>query len=45
MSDKSEKERLRRRNSRNRAVFLALLAFVLLIYAITMVKIKLGYGA
>ncbi len=36
--------RKRRRKARNWAVFLALLAFVALIYAVTIVKIKLGYG-
>jgi hypothetical protein len=37
-------ERLKRKSRRNWAVFLALFAFVALIYAITIVKIKLGYG-
>jgi hypothetical protein len=34
----------RRRNIRNIAVFAALLGFVVLVYAITIVKIKLGYA-
>jgi hypothetical protein len=34
----------RRRKRRNWAVFLALMGFVVLVYAITIVKIKLGYG-
>ncbi len=37
-------ERKRRQRGRNLAVFLALLAFVVLIYAITITKIRLGYG-
>jgi hypothetical protein len=37
------KERLRRQRARNLAVFLALAAFVVLLYAVTIVKIKLGY--
>ena len=44
MTDPLDKERDKRRNRRNIAVFLALGAFVVLVYAITMVKIKLGYG-
>jgi len=39
-----DNERKRRQQQRNWAVFGALLAFVILVYAITMVKIKLGYG-
>ncbi len=38
------KERKRRQNSRNLALFLSLLAFVVLVYAITIIKMKLGYG-
>ena len=38
-------ERIRRRNRRNLAVMLALLGFVVLVYAVTIVKIRLGYGA
>ena len=34
----------RRQSQRNWAVFAALAGFVVLIYAITIVKIKLGYG-
>jgi hypothetical protein len=36
-------ERKRRQRARNRAVFFALLGFAVLVYAITIVKIKLGY--
>jgi hypothetical protein len=43
--DAIDDERTRRRRSRNWAVFLSLLAFVLLMYAVTIIKIKLGYGA
>jgi hypothetical protein len=39
-----EAERARREKGRNRAVFFALLAFVALVYAVTVVKIKLGIG-
>ena len=39
-----DKEREKRRQRRNWAVFGSLAAFVLLVYAITIVKIKLGYG-
>ena len=39
-----DNERKRRQRGRNRAVFFALLAFVVLVYAITIVKIKLGHG-
>ena len=34
----------KRRKARNWAVFLALAVFVALVYAITIVKIKAGYG-
>ena len=47
MNDNSpdvNKERQRRQRGRNIVVFVVLAAFVLLIYAITMVKIGLGYG-
>ena len=37
-------ERMRRKRGRNYAVFLILLAFVVLVYAVTITKIKLGYG-
>ncbi len=37
-------ERNRRRRGRNLALFFALLAFVALVYAITIVKIGAGYG-
>jgi hypothetical protein len=43
-ADGLEDERRRRRSARNRAVFFTLLGFALLIYAVTIVKIKLGYG-
>jgi hypothetical protein len=33
-----------RRRQRNWAVFIALLVFVLLVYAVTIVKIKMGGG-
>jgi hypothetical protein len=38
-------ERLRRRQGRNWAVFLALLGFVMLVYIVTITKIKMGYGS
>jgi hypothetical protein len=34
----------KRRNARNWAIFLTLAVFVVLVYAITIVKIKAGYG-
>jgi hypothetical protein len=37
-------ERQRRKRGRNLAVFLVLLGFVVLVYAVTITKIKLGYG-
>lgn len=37
-------QRLQRRRQRNWALFAILAGFVLLIYAVTIVKIKLGYG-
>jgi hypothetical protein len=37
-------EQARRRKRRNWAVFIALMFFVVLVYAVTVVKIKLGYG-
>jgi hypothetical protein len=40
----TEDKRNKRRARRNWAVFLALAAFVVLVYAITIVKIKAGYG-
>jgi hypothetical protein len=39
-----EAERIKRRRGRNIAVFTALFCFVILVYGITIVKIKLGYG-
>ena len=39
-----DQERLRRRNSRSWALFGALAFFAALVYAITIVKIKMGYG-
>ena len=39
-----EAERARRSKGRNRAVFFTLLGFVILVYAVTVVKIKLGIG-
>lgn len=46
MSDKEpvSAERKRRQKGRNLALFLSLLAFVVLVYAITMIKMKMGYG-
>jgi hypothetical protein len=41
---KEAAERSRRRHGRNLAVFFALLAFVVLIYAVTITKIRMGYG-
>ena len=43
-ADPVDQERKRRRRGRNLALFFALLAFVALVYAITIVKIKAGYG-
>src|SRR5262245_7447346 len=40
----TEEERLRRRRGRNWALFAFLGGFVAIVYAITIVKIKLGYG-
>jgi predicted nucleic acid-binding Zn ribbon protein len=37
-------ERKKRQNARNLALFFALLAFVVLVYAVTIIKMKLGYG-
>lgn len=37
-------QQVRQRKSRSWAIFLSLLVFVLLVYGITIVKIKLGYG-
>lgn len=39
-----EEERRRRQKGRALALFFFLLGFVVLIYAVTIVKIKLGYG-
>jgi len=44
MSDPVDQERLKRRTRRNWAVFIALATFVILVYAITMVKIELGHA-
>ena len=43
-SEQEEAERLRRRRVRNWALFAALGAFVALVYAVTIVKIRLGFG-
>jgi len=43
-ADPLSDERRRRRRGRNLALFFALLAFVVLVYAITIVKIGAGYG-
>jgi hypothetical protein len=43
-ADPVNKERERRRRLRNWAVFAVLGGFVLLVYTVTIVKIKLGYG-
>jgi len=40
----AEVERIRRRKGRNIAVFIVLLAFVVIVYGVTIVKIKMGYG-
>jgi hypothetical protein len=40
----NDAERLRKRRSRNLALFAVLGGFAALIYAITIVKISLGYG-
>ncbi len=45
VSPKVSIERKRRQNARNLALFLSLLAFVVLVYAITIIKMKLGYGS
>jgi hypothetical protein len=37
-------EKRRRQRARNLTVFFALLAFVALIYGVTIVKIRMGYG-
>jgi hypothetical protein len=42
--DRLSIERKRRQSARNAALFFALLAFVVLVYAITIIKMKLGYG-
>jgi hypothetical protein len=39
-----ELQRQKRLRGRNLAVFAVLLAFVALVFAVTMVKIKMGYG-
>jgi len=40
----AEAEFSRRRRGRNIALFAVLLCFVAVVYAVTIVKIKLGYG-
>jgi hypothetical protein len=42
--DAADAERRRRRRVRNWTLFAVLAAFVILVYAVTIVKIKLGYG-
>lgn len=37
-------QRKKRQTHRNLAVFFVLLGFVVLVYAVTIIKIKLGYG-
>jgi len=37
-------ERKRRQRGRNYAIFFILLGFVVLVYAVTITKIKMGYG-
>lgn len=37
-------EQKKRQRARNLTIFLALLAFVALVYGVTIVKIKAGYG-
>jgi hypothetical protein len=37
-------EKRKRQRARNLTIFFALLAFVVLIYGVTIVKIKAGYG-
>lgn len=37
-------ERRRRQKSRNWAMFALLAGFVVIVYAVTIVKIKMGYG-
>lgn len=37
-------ERSRRQRGRNFAIFFSLLGFVVIVYAVTIIKIKLGYG-
>ena len=39
-----EQERKRRQRGRNWAIFIMLLCFVVLVYAVTIIKIRLGYG-
>ena len=41
--DPVNEERLRRQRGRNRAIFFILLGFVVLVYAVTIVKIKLSH--
>lgn len=43
-SDPMTTERQRRLRSRNWAVFFALIAFVVIVYAVTIIKIKLSHG-
>ncbi len=44
-SDNTLQKISNRQRSRNLTVFLVLLAFVVLIFAVTIVKIRMGYGA
>lgn len=44
-TDPLQEERSRRMRARNWAVFLTLLAFVILVFAITIIKLKTGAGA
>lgn len=41
---KPSDKRKKRLHARNWAVFLGLVAFAVLIYAVTIVKIRMGYG-
>ena len=38
------KQKARRQRGRNIALFLGLLAFVTIVYGVTIVKIRMGYG-
>ncbi len=43
--DPVSKERLRRQKSRNWALFFVLLIFCILVYGVTMTKIRMGYNS